>query len=94
MRRRRYNGYHGRVTGRDVFRLMLTLLLIVLVLGGVGLVVGQRYIMYTDEGVRLEIPFFNREEASSDERIASAQVVQLPGPEPEIPVEETQPGPE
>ena len=83
MRRRRYNGYHGRVTGRDVFRLVLALLLIALVLGASGLVIGQRYLVYTDEGVRLELPFFSREETSADASSVSAQVVQLPRVEPE-----------
>lgn len=87
MRRRRYNGYRGRVTGRDVFRLVLALLLLVLVLAAAGLVIGQRYLIYTDEGVRLELPFFSREGTSAGASSVSAQVVQLPRPEPEHAVE-------
>jgi len=81
VKRRRYGGYHGRVTGRDVFRLVLALFLILLVLAAAGLMIGQRYLIYTDEGVRLELPFFGREEASSQEASVSAQIVQLPRPE-------------
>lgn len=91
MRQRRYNGYRGgRVTGRDIARLMLALLVIVLVLGAAGLLIGQRYLIYTDEGVRLELPFFHRETAAASTSV-SAQVVQLPRPEPEMSAEAVQP---
>ena len=92
MRRRRYNGYHGRITGRDIFRLATAVLVIVLVLAAVGLMIGQRYLIYTDDGVRLELPFFNREAGRREDISISAQVVQLPRTEPEFSVEEQLPG--
>lgn len=62
MGRRSYNGYHGRATVWDVLRLILALLVLLLVLAAAGLLLGQRYIVYADDGIRLELPFFRREE--------------------------------
>jgi len=91
VRRRRYSGYHGRITGRDLFRLTAALLMIVLVLAAAGLMIGQRYLIYTDDGVRLELPFFNREEGRPEDFSVSAQVVQLPRTEPAFSGEEQLP---
>ena len=83
MGRQRYGGYHGRTTVRDVFKVIVALAVILLMLAVAVLVFGQRYITYTDDGVRLELPFFRREEASSSVSAVDPQVVQLPRPEPE-----------
>lgn len=79
MARRRYSGYHGRTTVQDVLRLVAALLAVLLVLAAVALMFGQRYIVYTDDGVRLELPFFRREEASLTDASAPLDIVQLPG---------------
>lgn len=87
MSRRGYSGYHGRATVRDVLKAVLVVLVVVLVLVLAGLMLGQRYIVYTDDGVRLELPFFQREEQPpSPDQSVPVDVVQLPGapkPEPE-----------
>lgn len=83
MRRRRYSGYHGRTTAQDVIRLIVALAVVLVVLAAAVLMIGQRYIVYTDDGVRLELPFFQREEASASLPSVDPEVVQLPRPEPE-----------
>ena len=83
MGRRGYSGYHGKATVRDVLKLIAALLAVLLVLTAAGLMFGQRYIVYTDDGVRLELPFFRREEASVSAPAVDPDVVQLPRPEPE-----------
>jgi len=85
MARRRYNGYHGGATARDVLKLVAALLTVLLVLAGFALMIGQRYIVYTDDGVRLELPFFQREatSASASKPTIDPEVIQLPKPEPE-----------
>lgn len=84
MSQRRYNGYHGRTTAWDVLKVVLGLLAIMLVLALVGLTIGQRYIVYTDDGVRLELPFFQREEIPPVDESAPVDIVQLPGaPKPQ-----------
>lgn len=93
MARRRYGGYHGRTTVRDVLKLVVALLVALLVLTAVALSVGQRYIVYTDEGVRLEIPFFRREVPAEVEASISLDIVQKPvasasKPEEQLPMAE------
>ena len=83
MRRRRYSGYHGRAGVRDVLRLLAVLGIVLLMLAAAVLAFGQRYIIYMDDGVRLELPFFQREETSDPVSSVDPEVVQLPKPEPE-----------
>lgn len=78
MSRRGYNGYRGRSAAQDVLKVILGLLVAVLVLALVGLMIGQRYIIYTDNGVRLELPFFQREEAPPADTSVPVDIVQLP----------------
>lgn len=91
MGRQRYSGYHGRTTVRDVFKVIVALAVILLMLAAAALVFGQRYIIYTDDGVRLELPFFRREAASASAPDIDPEVVQLPRSEPEVLPEETLP---
>lgn len=84
MKRRRYGGYNGQSGGRNALKVIVCLLTLALLLVLAGLLIGQRYLVYTDDGVRLELPFFRREQVSPDTSI-SVNVVQLPGktqPEP------------
>lgn len=75
MGRRSYGGYRGRVAARDVFRLVLALLALLLVLAAAGLMIGQRYIVYTDDGIRLELPFFRREGPSGTDAPVTVDIV-------------------
>lgn len=83
MGRHRYGGYHGRDTARTVVRVVAALVVVLLLLAVAALIFGQRYITYTDDGVRLELPFFRREETPKPESSVDPEVVQLPRSEPE-----------
>lgn len=78
MSRHRYSGYRGRTWLRDAMRLILTLLILLLTLLVAGLMIGQRYIVYTDDGIRLELPFFRREPTPPSDLSVPVDVVQLP----------------
>ena len=80
MSRRRYSGYHGRSGARNILRGIVCLLVIVLMLVLAGLIIGQRYLVYTDDGVRLELPFFHREQAQAPpDASVPVNIVQIPG---------------
>ena len=78
MARRRYSGYRGRPWPKDALRLILTLLILLLILLAAGLMFGQRYIVYTDDGIRLELPFFRRDPSPASDLSVPVDVVQLP----------------
>ena len=91
MDQRRYNGYQGRRTAWDVLRLVVCIVVIILILIAAGLMVGQRYLVYTDDGVRLELPFLRQEETGVVDASVPVDIVQLPGktePQPEVQPEE------
>lgn len=67
MKRARYGGYRGRATATDLLRMLAVVLFVVVVLVCGGLMLGQDYIVYTDDGLRLELPFFQREEPEQDD---------------------------
>ena len=64
MRRSRneYNGYRGRRTVSDNLRLAALGLAALVILVVAGLMFGQRYLVYSDDGLRLELPFGKEEE--------------------------------
>lgn len=51
-------GYRGRRTITDILRFIAIALAVVVVLVLIGLWFGQEYIVYTDDGLRLELPPF------------------------------------
>ena len=55
-----YSSYRGRKTFTDILRIIAVVLLILVVLGGGLLLFGQRYLVYRDGGVTLELPFLHR----------------------------------
>lgn len=81
-----YHAYRGRGrrwTGRTVL-IILAVILVLLILSFVYL---SRYLVYTDDGVKLELPFFQREE--DKDPVQSDLVVDTPQPT-EDPVVEQQ----
>lgn len=76
MERRRYNGYRGRPGAKDVLKLAAALLVLLTVLAAAVLMFAQRYIIYTDDGVRLELPFFRREEIPMPDASVSVDIIQ------------------
>lgn len=51
-------GYRGRRTLRDNLMLVAVVLAIAVIVVVGGLIAGQRYVVYTDNGPRLDFPFF------------------------------------
>ena len=86
-----YSGYRGRRSAHDILLTVALVLvvLVVLVLG--GLYLGQRYIVYTDEGIRLELPFAAgwemRSEAEPGDLSIKEESRPQEQPEPVTPVE-------
>lgn len=72
--RGRYNGYRGKTSAQDAARRGLVVLIVLLLLAAAGLMAVQRYIIYTDSGIRLELPFFRREEPSVPDGSVSLEV--------------------
>lgn len=62
-----YGGYRGRRTLTDILRIIAIVLGAAVVLVLAGLFLAQDYIVYTDEGLRLELPFFKNEPQGADE---------------------------
>ena len=63
-----YGGYRGRRTLTDILRIIAIVLavMVALVLG--GLLLAQDYLVYTDEGLRLDLPSFQEEGNVSGQR--------------------------
>ena len=56
---RNVGGYRGRRTSRDILTIVAAVLAVAVILVLGGLALGQRYIVYTDDGLRLDLPFFS-----------------------------------
>lgn len=85
----RYSGYRGRSTTTDKLRVIAITLFVLVLLAIAALLIGQRYIVYTDDGIRLELPFLEREEPKQPpEDLENIEVVVEPlEPEEETPAE-------
>ena len=59
MRRSRsgYSGYRGRRTIHDVLKIVAAVLGVLVVLTLAALLLGQRFIIFTDSGIRVDLPF-------------------------------------
>lgn len=57
-----YSGYHGRRTLHDLLKRIAAVLAVLVALLLAGLFFGQEYIVYTDGGLRLDLPFLAPEE--------------------------------
>ncbi|MCI8422998.1 MAG: hypothetical protein HFF50_05640 [Lawsonibacter sp.] len=90
-RSRRAGGYRGRRTFHDRLLSLTIILGVIVVLAVGGLFFAQRYIVYTDNGLRIELPFLQglRPDQSGDvnlidgDTMGSQSVPGLPEPEPE-----------
>ena len=78
--RERVGGYRGRRTLTDILRLIAILLGILVLVVLVGLVFGQRFIVYSDDGLRLELPFLQQEEPELPEiKPGDINMIERPG---------------
>jgi len=95
-------GYRGRRTASDVLKFIAVVLAVLVVMAIVLLLLVQRYLVYTDDGVRLELPpflsFLQTEEEPDGPDLSNVTMVELPAepaPEPEPGAElGTEPGSE
>ena len=65
---RNYGGYRGRRTLTDILRIIAIVLAVAVALVLGGLMLAQDYLVYTDEGLRLDLPFFQEEGNASGQR--------------------------
>ena len=56
-----YSGYRGRRTVNDTLKLVALILSVAVLVVFIGLVAGQKYLVFTDEGLRLDLPFGQEE---------------------------------
>lgn len=68
MRRSRNNMdvYRGRRTVHDVLKTIAAVLAVLVLLVLLGLFFGQEYIFYSEDGLRVELPFFSQDETRED----------------------------
>lgn len=81
MRRDRYGAYHGRSRAGMVLKILIGVLLVLLAAALAALLFLEPYIIYSADGVRLELPFFQKEEPDA------------PASQPPLVVETAQPTP-
>lgn len=62
MRGDRYNSYRGRSRFATVVKVLIVVLVLALLAALAALFFLERYIVYSSDGVRLELPFFQKEE--------------------------------
>ena len=74
-------GYRGRRTITDILRFIAIALAVVVVLVLAGVFYLQKYLVYSDDGVRLELPPFLELFRHGEEPEGSAGSVTLPDPE-------------
>lgn len=92
--RDRVGGYRGRRTLTDMLTILALVLavLVALLLG--GLLLGQRYIVYTDDGFRLDLPFFQKEPDSAEAAPGDISMVERPSASSEESEPDPDPEPE
>ena len=90
-----YRSYHGRKTATDWLKWIALILAILAALAVAALLWGQKYFNYTDEGLKLTLPFFQQEspkpadpgqvdvviEEESEPKEDASQPVEPPKPE-------------
>ena len=62
MRRNGYDSYRGRSRFRTVMKVLIGVLLVVLVLAVAALIWLEPYLGYSAGGIRINLPFFRREQ--------------------------------
>ena len=73
-------GYRGRRTVTDILKMIAIVLGVLVVLAVAGLLYLQRYVVYTDEGVKLELPPFLQMLRGEDASRAPGGSASLPDP--------------
>ena len=72
-----YGGYRGRRTLTDILKMIAIVLAVAVVLVLGGLFLAQDYIVYTDEGLRLELPFLHEEKQAASQSLLDPDSITL-----------------
>ncbi len=81
--RNRYDSYRGRGGPGRVLKVVIVILLVVLVLGVAALLFLQPYMVYSADGVRIELPpFFGGKDPEPVESSAPTPTIVIPSPTP------------
>jgi len=72
-----YGGYRGRSTMTEKLKVIAAVLAVLVVIVIAALFFGQEYIVYTDNGPRLDLPFFRDEDDTPDP--GDISIVERPG---------------
>ncbi|MBQ3135148.1 MAG: hypothetical protein IJB75_04980 [Oscillospiraceae bacterium] len=88
MERGRYNGYRGRSGVQKVLLGLVSALAVLVVLVLLLLLFGQRYLYYTADGVRLDLPFLTHRPAPPPDVSQVVVEVLPPAPKPADPTEQ------
>lgn len=91
---RGYSGYRGRRTSTDILRIIAVVLGVLVVLAVAGLFYLQDHLTYTDDGIRVNLPFGLLQEEDPLPDPGTVSVVEQTGQEPESGGEEPQPAQE
>lgn len=90
MRRDSYDAYHGRNRFGTFLKVLIVVLVLLLAAAVAALLFLEPYFVYSSDGVRLELPFFQNKDDPDPDTSAPAVVVttpqatQTPEPEPEF----------
>ena len=77
-----YNGYRGRSTANEKLRVVAVVLAVLVVLALVALLLSQRYIVYSDNGLRLDAPFLQNTSQKQEDLTDRITVVVEPSDTP------------
>ena len=87
MRRNGYDSYRGRSRFRTVMKVLIGVLLVVLVLAVAALIWLEPYLGYSAGGIRINLPFFRREQpeetGGAPVVVTTPEVIPTPAPTPE-----------
>ena len=85
MRGDRYNSYRGRSRFATVVKVLIVVLVLALLAALAALFFLERYIVYSSDGVRLELPFFQKEEPPEEPgRVVVETAPPTASPTPEV----------
>ena len=85
MRGDRYNSYRGRSRFATVVKVLIVVLVLALLAALAALFFLERYIVYSSDGVRLELPFFQKEEPPEEpSRVVVETAPPTASPTPEV----------
>ena len=86
MRRNGYDSYRGRSRFRTVMKVLIGVLLVVLVLAVAALIWLEPYLGYSAGGIRINLPFFRREQpeetGGAPVVVTTPEVIPPPAPTP------------